>query len=53
MVSWLNMRRLSNGEKLCAVVSLFVLLPWLGRKVVVAVSGEHRQEFDSLLWRTH
>jgi hypothetical protein len=38
MVSWLNMRLLSNGEKLYVVVFLLVLLPWLGREVVVAVS---------------
>jgi len=37
MVSWLNMRLLSNGEKLRVLVFLLVLLPWLGREVVVAV----------------
>jgi hypothetical protein len=37
VVSWLNMRILSNGEKLRVVVFLLVLLPRLGREVVVAV----------------
>ena len=34
---WLNMRLLSNGENLRVIVFLLVLLPRLGREVVVAV----------------
>jgi hypothetical protein len=36
MVSWLIMKLLSNGEKICAALFLLVLLRYLGREVVVA-----------------